>query len=112
MVVFGLIGLTFLKSLSLLLIIGGLVGFFQLGVSPIIMEAAADVSKPATEATTQGVLWMFGQGCSVVCIFLMDAFRTETGAMTPFMVIFVFLVVVSLILTTFINESGLQGENR
>ncbi len=109
-VVAGLLGLTYLQTLVPLLITGGLIGFFLLGMSPIIMEAAADVCKPATEATAQGVLWMFGQGTSVICIFLMDAFRTETGAMTPFMLAFVALGVVSLVLTTNINESSLLGE--
>lgn len=104
-----LTGLTYFNTLSLLLVVGGVLGFFQIGLGPIIMEAAANVCKPATEATTQGVLWMFGQGFSVVGIFLMDAFRTESGAMTPFILVFAGITACNLLLTTILNESKLHS---
>ena len=56
-------------AFALLLLAGAILGFFQLGLAPIFMEVASDVCKPAPEATTQGVLWMFGQGISVLFIF-------------------------------------------
>ncbi len=105
----GLLGLTYLKALPVILLAGGVLGFFQLGLGPIIMEAAADVCRPATEATTQGVLWMIGQGLSVVGIFLMDTFRTESGAMTPFMLVFVILMLLNFIYTMMLNESRLMN---
>ena len=104
----GLLGLTYLKTLSLILLAGGVLGFFQLGLGPIIMEAAADVCRPAAEATTQGVLWMIGQGLSVAGIFLMDAFRTESGAMTPFMLVFIVLMLLNFINVMMLNESRLM----
>ena len=104
----GLLGLTYLKALSLILLAGGILGFFQLGLGPIIMEAAADVCRPATEATSQGVLWMIGQGFSVVGIFLMDSFRTQSGAMTPFMLVFVVLMLLNFIFVMMLNESRLM----
>jgi MFS family permease len=106
----GLLGMTYLTSLPLLLLAGAMLGFFQLGLGPIIMEAVADVCKPATEATAQGVLWMFGQGISVVCIFLMDFFRSDTGTMTPFMLVFIVLTVANLVFALMINESRLLGK--
>ncbi|MBU2509989.1 MFS transporter [bacterium] len=105
----GLVGLSYFETFPLLLIVGGLLGFFQLGLGPIIMEAAANVCQPATEATTQGVLWMFGQGFSVVGIFLMDSFRTESGAMTPFILVFAVIMACSLILAATLNESKLTS---
>jgi len=108
----GLLGLTYLKALPIILLAGGVLGFFQLGLGPIIMEAAADVCRPATEATTQGLLWMIGQGLSVIGIFLMDAFRTESGAMTPFMLVFVVLMLLNFIYTMMLNESRLTNISR
>jgi cyanate permease len=103
----GLLGLSYLRALPLILLAGGILGFFALGLGPIIMEAAADVCRPAAEATTQGVLWMIGQGFSVVGIFLMDFFRTQSGAMTPFMLVFVALMLLNLIYVMMLNESRL-----
>lgn len=103
----GLLVLTFTESLPLMLVFGGVLGFFQLGLGPIIMEAAAQVCRPATEATTQGVLWMLGQGLSVAGIFLMDHFRMASGAMTPFMLVFVVLISMNLLFAMLLNESRL-----
>jgi hypothetical protein len=101
----GLLGLTFSESLSPLLLAGGVLGFFQLGLGPILMEVASDVCRPAPEASTQGVLWMFGQGISVLLIFLMDSFRTASGGMTPLLLVLAALPVLSVTLVALIPES-------
>jgi cyanate permease len=105
MIVPGLLGLTFVQSFALLLFAGAILGFFQLGLAPIFMEVASDVCKPAPEATTQGVLWMFGQGISVLFIFLMDYFRTASGAMTPLLLVLIALMAVGILLIALMQES-------
>jgi cyanate permease len=101
----GLLGITFAKSLAALLLAGAALGFFQLGLGPIFMEVASDACKPASESTTQGVIWMFGQGLSVILIYLMDYFRTESGAMTPLLLVLAMLMVLGFILVALIQES-------
>jgi len=101
----GLLGLTFSESLSRLLLAGAVLGFCQLGLGPVLMEVASDVCRPASEASTQGVLWMFGQGISVLLIFLMDSFRTASGGMTPLLLVLAALPVLSFTLVALIPES-------
>ena len=105
-----LLGITYFQGLFLILVAGGILGFFQLGMAPIVMEAAADVSKPSTEATTQGVLMMFGQGLSVFGIFLTDYYRSENSEMTPFLLVFVGMVILNLIIATRLSEPRLMGQ--
>jgi len=105
----GLLGLTFSESLPRLLLAGAVLGFFQLGLGPILMEVASDACKPASEASTQGVLWMFGQGISVLLIFLMDSFRTASGGMTPLLLVLASLPVFSLVLVALIPESRMTA---
>ncbi|MCD4721003.1 MAG: MFS transporter [Desulfobacula sp.] len=103
-----LLGITFFKTFSIILVVGGILGFFQLGLAPIIMEAAADISRPSTEATIQGVLLMFGQGLSVIMIFLTDFFRSKSGAMTPFLLVFTCMIVLNLIIASRLSETRIQ----
>jgi len=104
-----LIGFTFFHTFGLLLLAGAALGFFQLGLAPIFMEVASDVCKPAPEATSQGVIWMFGQGISVLFIFLMDYFRTASGAMTPLLLVLTALMALSFVLVALIQESRMTA---
>jgi len=105
MIIPGLLGLTFARTLTPLLLAGAVLGFFQLGLGPLFMEVASDACKPASESTTQGVLWMFGQGLSVLLIYLTDYFRTESGSMTPLLLVLAILMVLGLILVALIQET-------
>jgi len=111
MIVPGLLGFTFLHTFTLLLLAGAALGFFQLGLAPIFMEVASDVCKPASEATSQGILWMFGQGISVLFIFLMDYFRAESGAMTPLLLVLTSLMALSFVLVALMQESRMTASN-
>ena len=104
-----LLGFTFFHSFGLLLLAGAALGLFQLGLAPIFMEVASDVCKPAPEAASQGVIWMFGQGISVLFIFLMDYFRTESGAMTPLLLVLTALMVLSFVLVAMMQESRMTA---
>ena len=50
---------------------------------------------------------MFGQGFSVIGIFLMDHFRGESGTMTPFLMVFTFLTILNLAYLAFLRENSL-----
>jgi len=50
---------------------------------------------------------MFGKGVSAIGIFMMDYFRTETGSMTLFLLVFVTLNLLSLLFALLLKEEGL-----
>ncbi len=101
----GLVGLTFVANYTLLLISGFILGFFFMPAGPIIYQYSAEISYPAPEATSQGLLVLAGQISGIIFIFGMDMFRTETGSMTPFLIAMIVLAMVNIILAFTLKES-------
>lgn len=119
----GLAGLTFASSYGLLLIASGIFGFFFMGAAPIGYQYAAEVSHPAPESTSQGMIVLSGQVSGTIFITLMailghvtieamaDANRAEsTITLTPFMIGFIALAVVNVVLSCMMKESALIKE--
>ena len=105
----GLIGLTFATSYWLLLTAGFCLGFFFMSAGPVIFQYSAEVSYPSPEATSQGLLMLAGQISGIIFIFGMDFFRTESGSMTPFLVVLIALSFLNIGLSFVLKESGLIG---
>ena len=101
----GLIGLTFATAYWLLLISGIVLGFFLLSGAPVIFQYAAEASYPSPEATSQGVLMLSGQIAGIIFILGMDYFRTESGSMTPFLIVLIGLSLVNILLSLLLKES-------
>jgi MFS family permease len=101
----GLIGLTFANAYWLLVASGIVLGFFLLSAAPVIFQYAAEASYPSAEATSQGVLMLSGQIAGIIFIFGMDYFRTESGSMTPFLLVLVGLSILNIILSLMLTES-------
>jgi MFS family permease len=101
----GLIGLTFATAYWLLLISGIVLGFFLLSGAPVIFQYAAEASYPSPEATSQGVLMLSGQIAGIIFILGMDYFRTESGSMTPFLIVLIGLSLVNILLSLMLKES-------
>ena len=101
----GLVGLTFATGYTLLLVSGFVMGFFFMSGGPVIYQYSAEVSYPAPEATSQGLLVLAGQVSGIIFIFGMDMFRTETGSMTPFLLVMIALGAVNVILAIMLKES-------
>ncbi len=78
----GLIGLTYATNTWLLFISSFSLGFFLIGVSPIGIQYAAEITQPTPEGTSNGLIQLFGQA-SVVFVYIMEAFKTPDGAFTP-----------------------------
>lgn len=104
-VVPGLAGLTFAKDFTMLLVSSFILGFFIMSAGPIGFQYAAEISYPAPESSSQGLLLVSGQISGIIFIFAMDAFRTSTGAMTPFMIAFIILMGINALLTLNLKES-------
>ena len=109
----GLVGVTFAASYWLLLVSAFVMGFFLLSAGPIGFQYGAEVSYPAPEGTSNGLLLLMGQISGIIFIFAMDSFRSpETGSMTPSLVVLIGLMALSLILCTRLGEStALTTEN-
>ncbi len=89
----GLVGVTFASSLWLLLISAFILGFFLISVAPIGLQYVAEVTYPAPEGTSAGLIQLFGQ-LSVVFVYIMEAMRSKNGAFTPSLVLSTALLVV------------------
>jgi MFS family permease len=99
----GLIGLTYATSAWLLFLASFWLGFFLIGVSPIGIQYAAEITQPTPEGTSNGLIQLFGQA-SVVFVYVMEAFKAPDGAFTPALLLAVGLLVVSVLLITQLKD--------
>ncbi len=107
----GLVGITFCTSYYLLLASGFVLGFFIMSAGPIGFQYGAEVSYPAPESTSQGLILLAGQISGIIFIFGMDTFRAAgSGSMTPFMIVFIALTLVCVGVCLNLNESSLIKE--
>ncbi|MCL5275264.1 MAG: MFS transporter [Chloroflexi bacterium] len=110
--VVGLIGLTFAGTYALLLASSFLLGFFLLTAGPIGFQYGAEITYPAPEGTSNGLLLMMGQISGVVFILGMDIFKApDTGAMTLPLAALTVLLAACLLLAARLKESKLIGGN-
>lgn len=104
----GLIGITFATSYSLLLASAFVLGAFLLSSGPLGFQYAAEVTYPAPEGTSNGLLLLAGQVSGIVFIIGMDALKSPaTGSMATSLLILTGLMVVCLALATRLRESAL-----
>jgi fucose permease len=103
----GLLGLTFATTTLGLLGSAFAFGLFSMSAGPIFYQYSAEVSYPAPEATSQGLLVLAGQVSGIAFIYGMDAFRAESGSMTPALLVLIALSIGNVLLTTRLRESAL-----
>jgi nitrate/nitrite transporter NarK len=97
----GLAGMTFGQSYGVMLASAAVVGCFLLGAAgPIGFQYAAEVSRPAPESLSQGLVLLAGQVAGIVFVVGMNAAGTR-----PFMVAFVGLALVNVALALSLRES-------
>lgn len=102
----GLVGLTFATDYALLLISAFMLGFFLLSAGPIGFQYGAEVTHPAPEGTSNGLLLLMGQISGIVFILAMDSFKSpDTGSMTLPLLVLIGLMLVSLVLSTRLKEA-------
>ena len=104
----GLVGIAFVQSYSLLLLSAFVMGFFLLSAGPIGFQYGAEITYPAPEGTSNGMLLVMGQISGIIFIFGMDAFKNpDTGSMTASLLVLAGLMVIGLLLSTRLTESTL-----
>jgi MFS family permease len=102
----GLIGITYSMNYGLLLAVAFILGFFLLSAGPIGFQYGAEITYPAPEGTSNGLLLMMGQISGILFILGMDALKSsETGSMTTSLLVLIALMLICLILATRLKES-------
>jgi hypothetical protein len=98
--------MTFLSGFVPLLVSGFILGFFIMSAGPVGFQYGAEISFPTPESTSQGVIILAGQVSGIIFIYAMDKFRNPvTGSMTPFMIAFLVLMLVSALAAVLMKES-------
>jgi MFS family permease len=104
----GLIGITFASSYPLLLVAAFVMGFFLLSAGPIGFQYGAEITYPAPEGTSNGLLLLMGQISGILFILAMDSFKNPiTGSMTTSLLVLAGLMMVGLLLSIGLEESPL-----
>jgi MFS family permease len=102
----GLTGITFATSYWLMITSGMVLGFFLLSAGPVGFQYGAEITYPASEGTSNGMLLMMGQVSGIAFIFGMDSMKSaQTGSMTRSLVILIILMVLSILMSLRLNES-------
>jgi cyanate permease len=101
----GLAGVTFAGSYTLLLISSFIFGFFLLSAGPIGFQYGAEITYPAPEGTSNGLLLLMGQISGIIFILGMDAFKSpDTGSMAFPLSVLIGLMIICLFLGTLLKE--------
>jgi MFS family permease len=113
----GIMGLTFAPVLghqanqvyTIALVASFILGFFVMSAGPIGFQYAAEVSYPAPESASQGILLWIGQLTGI--IFVAGMSRNNNQYLEKIMIAFSVLSIVSLIAVLFLRESPFMERN-
>lgn len=103
----GLTGITFGDSYWILIISASVLGFFLLSSGPIGFQYGAEITYPAPEGTSNGLLLLVGQISGIAFIFAMDIFKSPTsGSMEKPLIFLIILMIISIFISLFLRESS------
>jgi nitrate/nitrite transporter NarK len=106
----GILGITFTSNYMAMAVSMFILGFFLLSLGPIGYQYAAEITFPAPEGTSNGLMNLAGQ-ISVVFIYAMEAMKGPDGSFTNSLVILSILMVVNVVVIAALRESKLiSGE--
>ncbi len=102
----GMVGVTFTTQYGWMMVSMLVLGFFLMSLAPIGYQYAAEITYPAPEGTSNGLLNLAGQA-SVVFIYAMDALKDGSGRFTSSLMILLVLMVFASLMIPALNESSL-----
>ena len=102
----GNLGLPAERTYDLLLISAFIIGFFVMSAGPIGFQYAAEVSYPAPESASQGMLLWVGQLSGMIFVALMSI--NDNQYLGLFMSLFAVLTVLALVCVLFLRESPMM----
>ncbi len=100
----GLAGVAFAGTYRMLLASSFVLGFFLLSAGPIGFQYGAEITYPAPEGTSNGLLLLMGQVSGILFIFAMDAFKGPGGTMTPSLVVLLVLLLGCVLIAARLKE--------
>jgi len=104
----GLVGIAFLENYTLLMLSAFVMGFFLLSAGPVGFQYGAEITYPAPEGTSNGMLLMMGQISGIIFILGMDSFKNpDTGSMSASLLVLAGLMLIGLLLATRLKEAQL-----
>lgn len=108
----GLLGVTYAGTYPFLLAASFIFGFFLLSAGPIGFQYGAEITYPAPEGTSNGLLLLMGQISGIIFILGLDAFKSpDTGSMTLPLLVLSGLMIICFFLGTRLKEAkGLRLE--
>ena len=105
----GLIGIIYASSYWPMVISIIALGFFMVGLAPVGYQYAAEITYPAPEGTSNGLLVLAGQ-VSVVFVYAMEALKSVDGSFTNSLLMLLGFMIVGVIFLSMIKESTMIGE--
>ncbi len=105
----GLIGVMLTSRYDLMLVSMFVLGFFLISLAPIGYQYAAEITYPAPEGTSNGLLNLAGQA-SVVFIFAMNVMKDSQGTFTLSLSILIVLMVLGSLLILALEDLPLVSQ--
>jgi len=102
----GLAGLTFVTGYALLLVFAFIFGFFLLSAGPIGFQYGAEITYPAPEGTSNGLLLLMGQISGIIFILALDALKAPNGSMTVPLIALLVILAICLVLGLRLREAA------
>lgn len=106
----GISGLILGGSYGVLLASSFLLGFFMISLAPVGFQYAAEITFPAPEGTSNGLLQLAGQA-SVIMIYGMGALYEATRSFTPSLLLAAVCTILSCVLAIRLKESAMIRES-
>jgi len=107
----GLAGITFAHNYYILLLSGAALGFFLLSSGPIGFQYGAEITYPASEGTSNGLLLLMGQISGIAMILGMDMFKSPVnGSMFRPMIFLIIIMFMRILISLKLKESVLMKQ--
>lgn len=101
------LGLTFVKSFIVLVVIAAVAGFSIMGVAPILFQHSSEVAYPAQEGTSLGLILLMGQISGALFVLLFEVISGAAGSVSVPMIGIVILTAVEIPIVMRMRESKL-----
>ena len=102
----GMIGVIFAYQYWLTMVSMFFLGFFLISLAPVGYQYVAEITHPAPEGTSNGLLNLAGQA-SVVFIYGMEALKGKDGSFRPSLLVLAGLMVLCVFLILWLKESAM-----
>jgi Nitrate/nitrite transporter len=102
----GMIGVIFANQYWLAMLSMFFLGFFLISLAPVGYQYVAEITHPAPEGTSNGLLNLAGQA-SVVFIYGMEALKGKDGSFRPSLLVLLGLIVLCVFLILWLKESAM-----